>query len=474
MDEFQVLFSEEDRLAREAGRLLADIAKRGAAFGLHLLLATQSPGGLAHRVPAARLRADGAADRPGLHAAERVPGHPGRGQRRGDQADPGRGRDLQRPPRRGRQPGDADRDAADQGAAGADRDDPGAGGRPARTRRRRASTPTRPADFARPPFVRGLRRAAARWPVAGRHRGGVARRGDRDQARHHRDVRALRAVQPAGRRRRGARPRAAAGDLAQRGGPALARPTSRFTVAEFARPSSPFHGFFDPLRDLPHEVRIAGPPDGRRRRWTSCSPTWTRGSPTPTGQPAARAVLPRRRAAPLARTAAPRATAASPARPRPALIRLADKGPDVGMHVVAWADSYATAERALRRAGIGHFGLRAVLRVLSPAESDALLGVSAGGQPGRRPRPVPGHRVARTSRWRSSSRTRSPRCTPSPGPPSGARHDHAGKRPPWPTSPSPYLSLRQAVRPAIFAHFLLAEDHERAGRWPRSARTCSS
>src|SRR5580693_8281491 len=45
MDEFQVLFNEEDRLAREAGRLLADIAKRGAAFGLHLLLATQSPGG---------------------------------------------------------------------------------------------------------------------------------------------------------------------------------------------------------------------------------------------------------------------------------------------------------------------------------------------------------------------------------------------------------------------------------------------
>jgi hypothetical protein len=29
---------------------------------------------------------------------------------------------------------------------------------------------------------------------------------------------------------------------------------------------------------------------------------------------------------------------------------------------------------------------------------------------------------------------------------------------------SPYLSLRQAVRPAIFAHFLLAEDHERAGQ----------
>ena len=45
MDEFQVLFGEEDRITREAARLLADIAQRGRAFGLHLLLATQSPGG---------------------------------------------------------------------------------------------------------------------------------------------------------------------------------------------------------------------------------------------------------------------------------------------------------------------------------------------------------------------------------------------------------------------------------------------
>ncbi len=35
-------------------------------------------------------------------------------------------------------------------------------------------------------------------------------------------------------------------------------------------------------------------------------------------------------------------------------------------------------------------------------------------------------------------------------------------RPPSPAPPSPYLSLRQAVRPIIFAHFLLAEDQERA------------
>ena len=51
MDEFQVLFGGgragdlTDRIAQEAGRLLADVARRGAAFGLHLLLSTQSPGG---------------------------------------------------------------------------------------------------------------------------------------------------------------------------------------------------------------------------------------------------------------------------------------------------------------------------------------------------------------------------------------------------------------------------------------------
>src|SRR5580693_3324390 len=31
-------------------------------------------------------------------------------------------------------------------------------------------------------------------------------------------------------------------------------------------------------------------------------------------------------------------------------------------------------------------------------------------------------------------------------------------------APSVYLSLRKAVRPAIYAHFLLAEDQERAGQ----------
>ncbi len=43
MDEFQVLFSLGDRLSDEAARLFEDLTRRGAAFGLHILLSSQSP-----------------------------------------------------------------------------------------------------------------------------------------------------------------------------------------------------------------------------------------------------------------------------------------------------------------------------------------------------------------------------------------------------------------------------------------------
>jgi hypothetical protein len=43
MDEFQVLFMEDDLLAREAAHILEDVVRRGRAFGLHLVLSSQSP-----------------------------------------------------------------------------------------------------------------------------------------------------------------------------------------------------------------------------------------------------------------------------------------------------------------------------------------------------------------------------------------------------------------------------------------------
>ena len=149
------------------------------------------------------------------------------------------------------------------------------------------------------------------------------------------------------------------------------------------------------------------------------------------------------------------------------LVRLADKGPDAGIHVVAWTDGYATAERALRRAGIGFFGLRAVLRVLSPAESDALLGVSAAAS-------LDDDRALyRDTEWPVEQVEKfKPYSTASlyafaqegfrrAG--NGAQHDHR-RAAATAVATSPYLGLRQAVRPAILAHRLLAGDQERAGK----------
>jgi hypothetical protein len=153
----------------------------------------------------------------------------------------------------------------------------------------------------------------------------------------------------------------------------------RFTVAEFTRPSSPFRGFFDPVRDLPHEVRIADRRTvaGELDDLIDDLETRLEGQDSGSGG----AAQPERffLIAGMHRWHELLAEGdyGRPSETSAQLVRLADKGPDAGLHVVAWTDGYATAERALRRAGIGFFGLRAVLRVLSPAESDALLGVAA-------------------------------------------------------------------------------------------------
>lgn len=43
LDEFQVLFEQDDAIAREAGKILEDLARRGRAFGIHVILASQAP-----------------------------------------------------------------------------------------------------------------------------------------------------------------------------------------------------------------------------------------------------------------------------------------------------------------------------------------------------------------------------------------------------------------------------------------------
>ena len=375
MDEFQVLFSEEDRLAREAGRLLADIGKRGAAFGLHLLLATQSPGGplAAYLRPVYEqmaLRIALGCTQPsvsqailgeGNDAATRLvrAGDAIYNDRRGEGANPVMR--IAMLPTRERLSLIGDIRAL---APGRDYPPPA------------SFDPDAPAEFVPGVAVPGL---AAPGHAVQAWLGEAIEIKPATTATFERYVRSNLLI---------------VGPEEHGHGLLLATLLSaavqcspahiRFTVAEFTRPSSPFHGFFAPARNLPHDVRIVDRRtadealddliDDLEARLAGSDgpggPGWSGGFTQPerffliAGMHRWHELL-------------AESDYGRPSETATRLVRLADKGPDAGIHVVAWTDGYGTAERALRRAGIGYFGLRAVFRVLSPAESDALLGVSA-------------------------------------------------------------------------------------------------
>jgi S-DNA-T family DNA segregation ATPase FtsK/SpoIIIE len=393
MDEFQVLFSQEDRLAREAGQLLADIAKRGAAFGLHLLLATQSPGGplTAYLRPVYEqmaLRIALGCTQPsvsqailgeGNDAATRLirAGDAIYNDRRGEGANPVM-RIAMLPTR--------ERLAligSIRGLAGGVVYPPPA-----------SFDPDAAADFGAHPACALF---AGRWPSAGSgvavSGSGVAVSGSgpavagsgsaveawlgeaieikpATTATFERYVRSNLLVVGGEEGGHGLLLAALLSAAVQRSPAAV-----RFSIAEFSRPSSSFHDFFAPVLRLPHSVRFANVHTAGTELEALLAELDARlaGSASASGPEWFFLVAGLHRWHELV-------TEGDYGRPSDTsvrLVRLAEKGPDVGIHVVAWADSYATAERALRRAGLGHFGLRAVLRVFSPAESDSLLGVSA-------------------------------------------------------------------------------------------------
>ncbi len=373
MDEFQVLFSEEDRLSREAGALLADIAKRGAAFGLHLLLATQSPGGslTVHLRPAYEqmaLRIALGCLLPSVSQAILGEGNDAAvkltragdaifNDRRGEGANPVM-RIAVLPNR------DRLEWISTIRALGGDRVYA-----PSAT-----FDPDAPADFTAHPACAAFAANPGHWPAPGPTTsawlGEAIEIKPATAAVFECFVRSNLLVIGDEEHGHGLLLAALLSVAVQRS-PADAS----FVIAEFARPSSSFHYFFDPVRELPHEAQIVGPagayaalqamiadldarladaghsPQPRRffvvaglHRWLELV------SENEWGKPSEAATL---------------------------LTRLAEHGPEVGIHVVMWADGYATAERALRRSGISQFTLRVALRLPSPSESDALLGVPA-------------------------------------------------------------------------------------------------
>jgi S-DNA-T family DNA segregation ATPase FtsK/SpoIIIE len=369
MDEFQVMFADEDRIAREAARLLTDIAKRGATFGLHLLLATQSPGGGF----AAQLRPvyEQMALRIALRCVEP----------RVSQAILGEGNDaatrLTRPgdaiynDRRGGGPNPVIRVAAlptrDRRGwiAAIKEQESGREYPPPET-----FDPDAPADFAAHPAAAAFARRPGHWseprPLVEAWLGEAVEIKPPTIATFERYIGSSLLIvgeEEGGHAMLAATLLSAAVQLS----PA----DVSFTIAEFARPSSPFHGFFAPLASLPHEVRIDGPRTARAGlddQLTDLDRRLSDADDTPAAEQFFLiAGLHRWQDALTEVNYGPSETATK-------LIRLAEEGPDVGIHLVAWADSSATAERAFRR-NIGHFGQRAVLRVSSTTESDTLLGV---------------------------------------------------------------------------------------------------
>ena len=373
MDEFQVLFSEEDRLAREAARLLADIAKRGAAFGLHLLFATQSPGGqlAAYLRPVYEqmaLRIALGCTQPSVSQAILGEGNDAAtkliwagdaiyNDRRGEGANPVM-RIAMLPTRERLQLIGVIRVLA----AGREYPPPA------------SFDPDAPADFAAHRacaiFASGPRPWRAPGDAVEAWLGEAIEIKPATTATFERYTRSNLLIVGGEEHGHGLL-LATLLSAAVQCSPA----DVSFTIAEFTRPSSPFHGFFAPVRNLPHPVRIADRRTAEAALDAVIADLDARlADPDGTVQPERFFLIAgmHRWQELLAEGDYGRLSDTSVR-----LIRLADRGPDVGIHLVAWTDSYSTAERALRRAGITHFGLRAALRMLSPAESDSLLGVSA-------------------------------------------------------------------------------------------------
>ena len=372
MDEFQVLFSEEDRLSREAGALLADIAKRGAAFGLHLLLATQSPGSgslTAHLRPAYEqmaLRIALGCTQPSVSQAILGDGNEtaARLTRAGDAIYNDRRGEGANPVMRIAVLPNRDRFewiSTIRSLGGQRRYAPSA-----------TFDPDAPADFTANPACAAFAANPWQWQDAGPTVD--AWLGEAIEIKPP-TVAALECFVRSNLLIIGDEGRGRGLLLATLLSAAIQRSPAdaSFVIAEFARPSSSFHDFFAPVVNLPHDTRIVGSAAAYAALQGMAAEVRARLADTGTSPHPRRFFL----VAGLHRWQELVAEGewGKPSEAAALLTRLAEHGPEVGVHVVIWVDSFTTAERVLRRSGISQFTLRVALRLQSPSESDALLGV---------------------------------------------------------------------------------------------------
>jgi len=143
----------------------------------------------------------------------------------------------------------------------------------------------------------------------------------------------------------------------------------RLAVTDFARPETVGYGLWSGL-GLPHPLEVAGPRQAGAllTQLLALLDQRLSGEAAPTEVFLLIPGLQRWRE--LRSTDAYGTQQSEPAK---GLTRLAEEGPEVGIHLLAWADSLATAERVFKRGGLAHFDLRVALQ-MNDKESADLLG----------------------------------------------------------------------------------------------------
>lgn len=369
MDEFQVLFAEDDRLAQECGRMLEDLVRRGRGFGIHVLLSSQSPSG-------AGIYGNRLYNQMALRIAFRS------------------------------QPAEAQAILGEGNTAAAQLERVGEGIYNENMGQKEKNVLVRVA-YLSPEERREMLEAIGRLaqahpyqpPVTFEGRAPACLENNAEWLEQARTPKVTPRPRPAvahlwlGEPVEIKPPTAAVmeryaranllilgGNEAQAYGLLLAALLSlaaqytpeevRLAVADFARPETVGYGLWQRL-NLPHPLEVAGPRQAGAllTQLVALLDRRLEGE----GGPEVFFFIPGLQRWRELRSADPYGPQTEAAK---GLTRLAEEGPEVGIHLLLWADSLTTLERAFKRGGLAHFDLRAALQ-MNEKDSNDLLGVKA-------------------------------------------------------------------------------------------------
>jgi hypothetical protein len=148
---------------------------------------------------------------------------------------------------------------------------------------------------------------------------------------------------------------------------------ARFVIADLTRPESPFFGLFS-RSSLPHATEIAGPRQARALLNELLLTLEQRLHGEIVGPDIFFIIAGIQRWRELRG-----AEQFIQSEMSKGLARLAEEGPELGIHLIAWVDGFTALERVFKRSGVGNFDLRMVFHI-SEQDSNALLDTNAAAK----------------------------------------------------------------------------------------------